>query len=532
MDVGTLRAKLTLDSSQFDSGVDKGISRASKLDSSFLALGTAAAGAAAAIAATGAVIGAKLGKSAIQGASDLEQQEVAFKTLLGSAEEASSTISQIVEDAKKTPFELSGLIEGNKKLIAAGVSAKDARVDFLALGTAVSAVGGGSVELDRLASNLQQIKATGKAATMDIRQFGNAGIPIFGLLADSMGVAESAVAGLVEEGKVGYAEVTQALKDAAAEGGRFEGAMENQSKTFAGVMSNIKDSFNVTLTAIARDSGLFDSVKQAAERLLTILQENQETIEAFGQKIFSFVTTSGQKLLDFIFKAIDFIQRMKKQFDDFVARLEEMGILDIVREKINELITNIKELTSRLSGNEAAFSALIKLITTVGIGALLVLVETLNKIVQAITKVIDYVSWLKDSFSSLFELSGQAYEIGKGIVDGIINGITSGANAIVESMKNIAYSAIDAAKNALGINSPSKVFMDIGKNTAIGFEEGISSMPSGDMLKNAITNQASISVKVTGNTVQNDAALADLITQRVQGTINQSQELNQLFGGL
>jgi tape measure domain-containing protein len=47
---------------------------------------------------------------------------------------------------------------------------------------------------------------------MDIRQFAYAGIDIYGLLADSMGKSTAEIQDMVSKGKIGYKEISQALK--------------------------------------------------------------------------------------------------------------------------------------------------------------------------------------------------------------------------------------------------------------------------------------------------------------------------------
>lgn len=68
---------------------------------------------------------------------------------------------------------------------------------------------------------------------------------------------------------------------------------------------------------------------------------------------------------------------------------------------------------------------------------------------------------------------GQLKTVGSQIIQGLINGIKSKAQAAVNAAKNVVTSAINAAKNALGINSPSRVFMEIGEYTSEGLAIGI-----------------------------------------------------------
>ena len=122
-----------------------------------------------------------LAKDAVSYNAEMESYTAAYASFLGSAEAAEEAIANIKKDASTMPFGSSALIEANQLLITAGVSAEESRENIDALAAAVAAVGGGNSELSRMASNLQQIKNTGKATSMDIKQFANAGINIYGL---------------------------------------------------------------------------------------------------------------------------------------------------------------------------------------------------------------------------------------------------------------------------------------------------------------------------------------------------------------
>jgi tape measure domain-containing protein len=174
---------------------------------------------------------------------EIEKYRTLLTTLTGSAEQADKTIKQLQEDASKSPFDTKSLIEANQYLLSAGVEADDAREAILNLANAVAATGGGSSELSRMAQNLQQIKNVGKASAQDIKQFANAGINVYGLLADSMGVTVAEV----KDMEVSYEDLTEAFAKASQEGGIYFGAMEAQSETLNGMTSTLKDNFQQTL---------------------------------------------------------------------------------------------------------------------------------------------------------------------------------------------------------------------------------------------------------------------------------------------
>lgn len=169
----------------------------------------------------------------------METYEVALTNLLGSAEEAAEVLETIKQDAAVTPFDVDSLISANRYLISSGENAEYARKTILALGDAVSAAGGGSDELNRMAQNLQQVANQGKATSVDIKQFAMAGINIYQILADYTGQSIEQV----QEMTVTYDVLTQALIAAADEGGTNFDSMNTQAQTTSGKIATLKDNF-------------------------------------------------------------------------------------------------------------------------------------------------------------------------------------------------------------------------------------------------------------------------------------------------
>ena len=206
-----------------------------------------------------------LGTIGVSYNAQMEQYRTMFTTLTGSAEEADRVIQQLQADAQKSPFDSASLIQANQYLISAGVSADEARTMINSLGDAVSATGGGSAELERMAQNLQQIKNVGKASSQDIKQFANAGINIYGLLAESTGKSIEQV----KEMDVTYEELTKAFQMASSEGGKYYGAMEAQGQTLNGSLSATKESIQMLLGSI---------MESAMPVIVQVLQKVQEVI--------------------------------------------------------------------------------------------------------------------------------------------------------------------------------------------------------------------------------------------------------------
>lgn len=225
---------------------------------------------------------------------ELEQLQVLFTTLTGSAEEADRVISQIQADASKSPFDVQTLIKANQYLISAGVSADDARKTILDLGNAIAATGGGNDELDRMAMNLQQIQNVGKASSQDIKQFANAGINIYGLLAEATGKSVEQV----KEMDVSYEVLAEALAKASDEGGKYYGAMESQSETLNGSLNKLKSSVKALLGAITKSAmpiiqKVIGKIQEIVDWFSNLDESQQETI----LKIAAVVAAIGPALL-------------------------------------------------------------------------------------------------------------------------------------------------------------------------------------------------------------------------------------------
>lgn len=248
---------------------------------------------------------AGLAVTSIKTASSFQQQRVALETFTGSAEIAGKLLSDITNFAKKTPFELSGVIEGTKRLMAFGVSATDVLTDLKSLGNIAAGVG--MDKLPQLILAFGQVKAATKLTGMELRQFTEAGVPLLDELAKQTGKTAAQIKEDMEAGAApSFEAVREALAALSGEGGRFNNLMEAQSKTLSGTISNLKDSFTLFGLSVAGvtaqgeiiKGGFFDKVNNAAQNLYSWIGDNQTKLNEYGQSIGNFLSTSGQWLID------------------------------------------------------------------------------------------------------------------------------------------------------------------------------------------------------------------------------------------
>lgn len=202
--------------------------------------------------AAGAAIGAiggivALGGKGIAFAAGFEQTQVAFETMLGSAEKAKDLMGQLFKFSASTPFQFEEVSMAAKQLISFGVGASDVQETLRKLGDVASGVG---IPLGDISQIYGKIMSTGKVSGETLAQMGERGIPIMSVLAKTMGVAKEEVAGLVSKGKVGFPEFQKALNSMTDSGGQFAGMMEKQSLTINGLFSSLKDTVELTLAKV------------------------------------------------------------------------------------------------------------------------------------------------------------------------------------------------------------------------------------------------------------------------------------------
>lgn len=192
-----------------------------------------------------------LGTAAAKAAADFEQSQVAFTTMLGSAEKASKMLKDITDMAMKTPFQLKDIEVGAKQLLAYGISADGVLKDLTMLGDIASGVG--MDKLPNLIMAFGQVNAATRLTGMELRQFTEAGVPLLEMLSKQLKKPVRDIQDMVSAGEVGFDDVRKALASLTGEGGKFFNLMEKQSKTTAGQISNFKDNVDKLLRTLGQE---------------------------------------------------------------------------------------------------------------------------------------------------------------------------------------------------------------------------------------------------------------------------------------
>lgn len=249
-----------------------GLQGSADVNAGLKAIGAAASSLRGALAGIAAAVGGVMGlNAAIQQSvrfnAQLEQQAVAFKTLLGNAEAASRRMGELARFAAQTPFELPEIVQASKVLQSLTNGALASGEGLRLVGDAAAATGRPLEEVamwvGRLYAGLQSGTPVGEATVRLLEM---------GLIS---GTTARKLNELAESGE-GAGQAMTILRDTF---GRLGGAMADQSQTFSGLLSTLKDTFNMALADIGKP--LFDGLKQGIGELIPIVENVGEKMSAW-----------------------------------------------------------------------------------------------------------------------------------------------------------------------------------------------------------------------------------------------------------
>lgn len=343
-----LRGRLTLDDNQFQQilrrSSEAAQQAASKTGSAWSRIMEFASGgliASAAAAAAGAL--AKFGTAGIKSAAEMEQTNIAFETLLGSADKAKKVIADLQQLGAETPFEFPELADAGRKLVAFGTDARLVVPTLRMIGDVASGI---QQPIGEIADIYGKAKVQGRLFAEDINQLTGRGIPIMGELAKQFGVTEAEVRKLVESGRVNFGNLENAFISLTSKGGAFFGMMQKQSTTAIGMFSTLMD--NIGQVQRAFSAPILEAFKPALDKLINVVPQLMEGAERWGKKL-----AAG------IGKALELFDRITGSTDPFQyvvlsLKIGLLSVLDFFKSKLADVIDTIAPALAKLGGPLAA----------------------------------------------------------------------------------------------------------------------------------------------------------------------------------
>lgn len=215
---------------------------------------------------------ANVAKQGVNYNAQIEQLQTSFEVMTGSADKAAETVRRLRTMGAETPFETADLASVTQLLMQYGFTADDALEKMSMLGDIAQ---GNKQAMVSIATGYAQMSSAGKVNLQDIKQMINGGFNPLQEISERTGESMASLYDRISDGTMAISEITESMKYATSEGGKFYQSMEKQSKTLSGQLSTLKDNANELLGSIT--SGMSEDLAQSmlplANEMIGKLQE-------------------------------------------------------------------------------------------------------------------------------------------------------------------------------------------------------------------------------------------------------------------
>jgi tape measure domain-containing protein len=473
----------------------------SMLSSALTAIKVAAGAAAIAIGAIGIKLGASIGQSA----AFMEQNRLAFGLLMKGAGAGGQALDEIRAIASDLNLPIQETIKSYRKLLSMQFTPAAAK-DVIKLAADMRALGATSMEVGSIIKAMTQIKAKGRLQQEELtQQLAEAGVSaelVYKELGKTLGKTTDQVRKMIEAGKVDADTALDAIKraimvklgtkapgDAAKAfkstlGGMWAGIKTQAEDSIITIAERLTPKIKEVLSGFQIPGGTVQRIGDLGDKLLNVVKTLQEIK----------IPEGAGKVLDDLIERFDIVQTAAEQ-----VKAAASGWLEGFSEswaEIEPLVDSVVEAMLEFAGSEEGLSDIKEAfkdsgkVAAVALGLLVISLGAATAAVRAFSSAWE---WLGDVFDDTQErldsaletikesaltkgavvFSEGAAELGTAIVDGIVDGITSGASSVANAIVDLANIAINKAKQALGISSPSKVFDEMGRNIDRGLAGGV-----------------------------------------------------------
>jgi tape measure domain-containing protein len=254
----------------------------------------------------GAVVGtavpalAKMGTYLVSEYAKVESVRVVFATMFRDQEAGFNLVADIRKMAASTPFTSSDLLPAGQMLAGYGIARSEILPTLKMLGEVASGV---QAPVKDLAYLYGTLLAQGRAYSIDIKQFATRGIPIYEALANVMGVQKTNLHSLIEEGRVGSAQVLKAFQLMTTGGGLYTDMTIKQSQTISGLFSTVVDLAEITAAEVGERfaeginlRGIMSGVIDWISGIPAMLSRNREDLDTFFAAVRGGVNVFGEGL--------------------------------------------------------------------------------------------------------------------------------------------------------------------------------------------------------------------------------------------
>ena len=431
----------------------------------------------------------------------------AFQSISESAAGMAKMLDMVVPglgEAVSAVIEIGGLLGG----IVLGLAEKGAELALEAseatekMSTMFEALGGGAVKGDQVIDMLDNMSsAVGMTRTQLAplaKQFMAMGIRDLPALQKALTASASATALMGESGGQAFTNLTKKITEAQEAGT----GLKLSSKALGAQLANM----GLDLNDVAAAMGT------TAPELGKALKAGTVDAKKFGDALQDALIKKGAGPLEQMSNSMDYLkaqfkENISKMFEDvdtkpFLAALKDLGsifntntasgktmkiaitavfnaifkaaawVLPYIKKGFELLIIAGLKVYIAFKPVIRAFQDLFSGIGG-GINPLGVFTLLLGGMVRGFQRVANSVMFAIKAFVFLYNTFMHVKQMATDFIDGLVNGIKNGTGLVIDAIKALGTSAMNALKNLLGIHSPSKVMMEFGVQTGAGFSQGI-----------------------------------------------------------
>lgn len=408
--------------------------------------------------------------SSVEFMTNMEQSAIAFKYLLGSAENSAGFLQALQDFAISSPMDMQGAESAARMLMTMGFEA-ESTISVLRTLTDAATVAGGEMSdtVNRIALALGQMLQSGTVKMQELRQLVNANIPIFDILQEELGLTSEQIANIgdasVDSGKAVMAILSGLQK-------RFGGASLEMQQTATGALSAMKDSFYVLFSEVM--AGPYESFRQKLVQLSNTMQYLAQIARQYGaggvfeaiipERLHAVIRNVIGAFMQ-LGQAIAFLGRIAAEVFGGMGEII-MHVLNIVLPPISILLNAILQFTYGLLKAypiiKYFFAALMLLAIAKPIGAIFLWFWRVIGLGKIIMTIVGYIQTMIKAFMLLGSVI---------IAHPIIAGIVAIA-AVVLTLTGVFQKAINKIKEFFSLLGAkiTKSNKTINKDTGLGYD--------------------------------------------------------------
>ena len=395
----------------------------------------------------------EFGKSVVEAAMFGEKMSFALTRIMGSASAGAAEMKWAKDFAVEFGLDVEQTIGSYKELLQLKFAPDQAR-EVMLLSADLQALGMSAEKTGSLVKDISRMNVTGKMTSRSVVSLEESGVSpelVMKALEKNLGKTEAQIQDMLNRGKITATEGLKAIEQAALEsvgGGQLGDAARAQAATVEGTWNRLKAKLAVTMLDLG-------------EKLLPVLEAK---VMPILEKFMAFLDSS----------------QGKKFVEDLASGIASLA------EGVASLVQSFAEGTGGMSGFTIVLAAIEAAVKTVivpfqflywvisGIcGIVGAAVDALNSLNRAIHDFVANLLGMGSLGGGGGGLSAAGTGLGSDLTAAMADGIEGGRSGVLNAISSLASEAIAAAESLLDIGSPSRVFANLGRQTAKGFELGV-----------------------------------------------------------